>query len=245
LACRAFLFTQVRDAELRRKLTPEYGFGCKRPSVSNTYYSTFTRANTELVTDPIERITAAGILTADGVERPIDTLVLATGFRLSHDPENYRKAPVTGSDGFDLADFFEHEPLQAYEGVSLPQLPNTFMIFGPYSWTGSSWHVMVEMQSHHAVRVITEARRRGATRAAVTPEANARFLSFVRRRSQNSLLYTNNCATANTYYFDHHGDFSLLRPTTAIEAWWSSRRFSLDDYAYETLARSVADSVAA
>ena len=40
------------------------------------------------------------------------------------------------------------------------------------------------------------------------------------------------CATANTYYLDHHGDISLLRPTTSLHAWWASRRFSLDDYAY-------------
>ena len=122
----------------------------------------------------------------------------------SYDPENYRRVPVTGRDGFDLADFFAREPLQAYEGVSLPQLPNMFMIFGPYSWTGSSWHVMVETQSHHAVRVIKEARRRGATMVAVRPEAHERFLRFVRARSQQLLVH-NNCGAANTYYFDHHG----------------------------------------
>jgi cation diffusion facilitator CzcD-associated flavoprotein CzcO len=203
--------------------------------VSNRYYRAFTRPNTELVTDPIDRITPAGIVTADGRERELDTLVLATGFRLSYDPENYRRVPVTGRDGFDLADFIEREPLQAYEGVSLPQLPNTFMIFGPYSWTGSSWHVMVEAQSRHAVRVIREARRRGATMVAVTPEANQRFLDFVRHRSATSLLQGNNCAHANTYYFDHHGEVSLLRPTTALEAWWASRRFPLEDYDYEAL----------
>jgi cation diffusion facilitator CzcD-associated flavoprotein CzcO len=241
MACRAFLFTQVRDRGLRRRLTPEYGFGCKRPAMSNTYYRTFTRSNTELVTDPIERMTPSGIVTADGHEREIDALILATGFRLSHDPENYRKVPVTGRDGFDLGEFFAHEPLQAYEGVSLPQLPNTFMIFGPYSWSGSSWHVMVEIQSHHAVRVIQEARRRRATMAAVRPEANERFLRFVRDRARESILYSNNCETANTYYFDHHDDFSLLRPTTAMQAWWASRRFPLDDYRYESLPPPAVD----
>ncbi|MDB4990335.1 MAG: putative monooxygenase, partial [Myxococcaceae bacterium] len=233
LACKAFLYTQIRDPELRKRLTPGYGFGCKRPSMSNRYYKTFTEQHVELVTDRIECVTPTGIRTTDGKERELDVLILATGFRMAHDPESFRRAPVSGRNGFDLADFYTNEPLQAYEGVSLPQLPNTFMIFGPYSWTGSSWHIMVEAQSHHAVRVILESRRRQATAASVRPEANDRFFKFIRRRSRNSLLYSDRCGTANTYYFDHHGDFSLLRPTTSIESTRASHNFSRDDYLYE------------
>ena len=231
-ACRAFLHSQVSDPELRRKLTPEYGFACKRPSVSNRYYKTFERENTELVTEPIERITPNGILTEDGREREIDVLVLATGFRISTDPENYRRSPVRGRDGFDLADFVQNEPLQAYEGVSIPGLPNSFTMFGPYSWTGSSWQVMVENQSHHIVRVLREARRRRASSVEIRPDANARFLEFVRERALHGMPHSASCATANTYYLDHHGEISLLRPTSSLQAWWASRRFSLDDYAY-------------
>ncbi len=46
-----FVKQQVRDPELQRKLTPDYGMGCKRPSVSNHYLRTFNRDNVELVTD--------------------------------------------------------------------------------------------------------------------------------------------------------------------------------------------------
>lgn len=235
--CKRFLHSQVKDPELRRKLTPEYGFGCKRPSVSNHYYKTFTRENVELVTDGIERITPTGIRTTDGEERAIDVLVNATGFRVSTEPENYRDRPVHGRDGFDLAEFVQNEPLQAYEGVSIPGLPNQFTIFGPFSWTGSSWHVMVENQSRHIVRVLEEADRRGATVVEVKPEANARFLEFVRARAAGGLPRSPTCSTANTYYLDHHGDISLLRPTSSFQASRASKSFSLDDYRYETAVR--------
>jgi cation diffusion facilitator CzcD-associated flavoprotein CzcO len=235
-ACKRFLHSQVKDPELRRKLTPDHGFGCKRPSVSNRYYRTFTRENVDLVTDGIERITPTGIRTVDGREREIDVLVLATGFRVSTEPENYRRWPVHGRDGFDLADFVEKEPLQAYEGVSIPGLPNQFTMFGPYSWTGSSWHVMVENQSRHIVRVLREAERRGAETVEIRPEANARFLEFVRHRAATGLPRSPTCSTANTYYLDHHGEISLLRPTSSVQAWWASRRFSLDDYEYGAVA---------
>jgi len=61
-------------------LIPDYAFGCKRPSMSNTYLRTFNRPNVELVTDAIARVTPAGIVTADGTERAVDLLVCATGF---------------------------------------------------------------------------------------------------------------------------------------------------------------------
>lgn len=56
--CTAQLHRQVRDPELRRKLTPADRFGCKRPIMSSDYYPTFNRSNVELVTDPITEVRA-------------------------------------------------------------------------------------------------------------------------------------------------------------------------------------------
>jgi cation diffusion facilitator CzcD-associated flavoprotein CzcO len=227
-----FLARQVHDPELRRKLTPDYGMGCKRPSVSNHYLKTFNRENVELVTDAIERVTPSGIVTADGTQREIDVLVLATGFRLASDPENFRRTPVRGRDGFDLATAYANDRLKSYEGVSLPGLPNHFMIFGPYGWTGASWHVLVQTASRHIVRVIEEARRRGATAEELTPEATERFVGFVQERMAGSLWFSSNCATANSYYFDHHGDVPFLRPTSGRQARRAAATFPLDDYSF-------------
>jgi cation diffusion facilitator CzcD-associated flavoprotein CzcO len=232
-ACRAYLFSQVRDTELRKKLTPNYGFGCKRPSVSNTYYRAFEKDSVELITDPIECITSTGIRTRDGKHREIDVLVLATGFEMSNSPTVYRLRPVKGRNGFDLATFYETERAAAYEGVSMPGLPNTFMIFGPYSWSGSSWHVMVENGCRHALRVIDEALRRGATAVEISTAANDRFHRFVSKRGSQTLMHGRACLGSNSYYLDRNGDFSFLRPTTAYQSTRASKTFNLDDYVYE------------
>jgi cation diffusion facilitator CzcD-associated flavoprotein CzcO len=227
-------YRQVRDPDVRRRLTPDYEIGCKRPSVSNTYLSTFNRSNVELVSERIERITPTGVRTADGREREVDVLVLATGFRLATDPENYRRNPVRGRDGFDLADFYERHRVRSYESVSMPGLPNHFMIFGPYGWTGGTWHQLVETAAHHIVRVIAEARRRGATAVEVTEEAAEQWTSFATERLGRSLWHTGACATANSYYFDHHGDTPFLRPTSSRQAWRAARTFPLDDYVFSS-----------
>ena len=98
--CKAHLRRQVRDPDTRRKLTPAYTFGCKRPTFSNRYYPTFNRDNVELITDRITRITADGIVTRDGRQRPIDCLILATGFNLWE--ENFPAFQVVGRNGRDL-----------------------------------------------------------------------------------------------------------------------------------------------
>jgi cation diffusion facilitator CzcD-associated flavoprotein CzcO len=229
----------VPDAALRARLTPDYGLGCKRPTVSNSYLRTFTQPHVELVTDPIEAITATGVRTADGRHREVDVIVLATGFRLASDPANFRRTPVRGRDGFDLATEYERERLRSYEGISMPGLPNHFMMFGPYGWVGGTWHQLVESTSAHIVRVITEARRRGATAVEARPEATALWTERMRARLAGSLFNTNGCATANSYYFDHHGDLPYLRPTSSAAAFRSARGFPLDDYHYRTPTRTA------
>jgi hypothetical protein len=202
--------------------------------MSNEYFATFNRANTQLVTDPIERITATGIRTADGIEREIDTLVLATGYQTT-EPENAPPIPIVGRGGRDLGSFWREQRFQAYEGVSGPGFPNAFMTFGPYAFTGSSWMFMVENQSTHAVRVIEEARKRGATVAEIRREPHDRFFEDILRRQQNTIFFNNGCGTANSYYFDAHGDAPFLRPSLAGEAWWRARHFDLDDYRFEQI----------
>jgi len=232
---RRFLAREVKDPETRRKLTPDYGMGCKRPSVSNDYLRTFNRANVELVTDGIDRITANGIRARDGTEREVDVLILATGFRLASDPENFRRTPVRGSDGFDLATTYEQRRLKAYESISMPGLPNHFMIFGPYGWTGASWHVLVETASTHIIRVLEEARRQGASLVEVSEEATDRYHEGVLERMSGSLWFSNRCDRANSYYFDHHGDVPYVRPSSGREARTAARSFPLSDYRYESL----------
>ncbi len=243
--CRRYVARAVRDPELRRKLTPRYGLGCKRPSVSNHYLQTFNRDDVDLVTDRIERITPAGITPAGGGEREVDAIVLATGFHLAFDPVNYRRTPVRGRDGFDLATHYEDNRLRAYEGISMPGLPNHFTIFGPYGWTGASWHVLVETAARHITRVLGECRRRGADEVEVRPEATDRFHALVEERMAGSLWVAGNCTGSNSYYFDHHGDVPYMRPTSGRHAQDASRSFSLEDYRYSAGPRATDASTSA
>jgi len=241
LAYRGYLRARVRDPQARAALEPSFGPATKRPTLSNTFLPTFDRDNVSLITSPIERVTRDGVRTTDGVERPVDVLVLATGYELFSDPESYRPGHVVGRDGFDLGEFYARERLQAYESVALPGLPNRWMLVGPYSWTGTGWHALIEVAATHAVRAITAARERGATSVEVRPEAHATYHERVQRRGRTIASYFNDLnAGVPTYYVNSQGDVPYIRPSTALEAYWSARRFPLEDYAFAE-ARAVAE----
>ena len=227
---KAYLRKTVKDPVVRDKLTPRYAVGCKRPGFHNTYLPTFNRDNVSLVTEPIEKITGSGVATGDGESHDAEVLILATGFKVL-DPDGVLTYSVTGPHGRTLSQFWEDHRLQAYEGVSVPGFPNFFTVFGPYGYVGSSYFALIETQSHHIVRCLQHARRRGATRVEVTQGANDRYFAEMMRKRHRQIFWQDSCSLANSYYFDRNGDVPL-RPATTMEAYWRSRRYPLADYQF-------------
>jgi cyclohexanone monooxygenase len=160
----------VEDPEVRRKLTPTVPYGCQRPLISNYYYPTFNRPNVELVTDRVERITDTGIVTADGAERAVDTIVLATGFQTT----KYLAAiDVTGRNGTRLDEVWA-DGAHAYLGITTAGFPNLFMLYGPNTNNGSILY-MIEAQVDYAVAHLQWMDREGASWIDVKPEVEAEY----------------------------------------------------------------------
>jgi cation diffusion facilitator CzcD-associated flavoprotein CzcO len=227
--CRKNIEWSIKDPELRRKLTPTYSFGCKRPTVSNKYYRVFTRSNVELVTESIERIEPDAIVTTDGQRRAIDTLILATGY---HVWGSEGLMPVIGRDGLELGRYWLDNGYQAYEGISIPGFPNLFYLPSPYSYTGLSYFWTIEGQMKHIARCVGAMQERGATRIEVDPAKTDAFVERMRRHLRDSVFVQAHCTPANSYYFDPHGEPSLLRPTPVLRAHYEHAHFEIDDYRF-------------
>lgn len=229
--CMRHLDRQVVDPVIREKLRPNYGFGCKRPSISNEYLKTFNRENVELITEPIREITPTGIVTGDGKVRELDTLILSTGFKV-YEKGNTPPFEVFGRRGVELGEYWDKNRYQAYEGASVPNFPNFFLIWGPYSASGSSWFAMIEANVHHALRCLAEARERGASHVEVSKAAHDAYFADIQKRQRNTVFYNQDCSRSNSYYFDRHGDAPFYRPSSGIEMWLRSRVFNLNHYEF-------------
>ncbi|KQY56019.1 monooxygenase [Aeromicrobium sp. Root495] len=220
---------QVKDPETRRKLTPDYSFGCKRPTFSNTYYPTFNEPHVHLETTPIDRVEPDAIVTTDGTRHEVDTLVLATGFDLWG--TNFPAFRIVGREGRDLGAWWRENRFQAYEGIAVPKMPNFFTLNSPYSYSGLSYFTTIESQMKHMTRLLTAMAERGATEFEVTEEANDAFLDRMTERLGDSVFALGSCSTSRSYYFNQHGEATLLRPTSTLNAFREAGRFPLEDYA--------------
>jgi cation diffusion facilitator CzcD-associated flavoprotein CzcO len=87
---------------LRQALTPDYDLGCKRVLTSNDYFPVFKRPNVQLVTAPVDAVTATGVVAA-GVHHDVDVIVFGTGFDVHNAAGGL---PITGRGGLTLRERF-------------------------------------------------------------------------------------------------------------------------------------------
>ncbi|HNI71541.1 MAG TPA: NAD(P)/FAD-dependent oxidoreductase, partial [Marmoricola sp.] len=194
------------------------------------YYPTFTKKHVHLEINPIQSIDQSGIITEDGQRTDIDVLVLATGFDLWE--TNFPALEIIGRNGKNLGEFWRQNRFQAYEGIAVPGFPNLLSLNSPYSYSGLNYFTTIESQMKHMERLLSEVRRRGSRSFEVTEEANTEFLDRMTARVGDSIFELGNCSSANSYYFNQHGEATLLRPTTTMNAFWEAGRFDLEDYQY-------------
>ncbi|GAB2994117.1 flavin-containing monooxygenase [Mycobacterium bourgelatii] len=199
---RLCLRLQVRDDALRKQLTPDYQPLCKRQVVSDNYYRAIQSANAELVTNPIEEVTPAGIRTADGRIRSTDVIVLATGFQA----HNYmRPMEITGRDGLSLDKAWSGGP-RAYRMTAIPGFPNLFTVLGPNSPTGSiSLQYSAERTANYIVHFLNMLRDGKATSIEVTEEATDEFNAEV-AEAMGPTVWNTGC---NSWYLTENNTVDL------------------------------------
>lgn len=216
------LHKQIKDPELRAKLTPDYRIGCKRILLSNDYYPALTRPNVEVVTTPIARITPNGVQTSDGVEHPADTIVLGTGFQVS---ANLTKMRITGRDGVELNEVWKRDGISAHLGITMAGFPNLFLLVGPNTVLAhSSMVFMIEAQVRYVVQALAKIRD-GAT-VEVRPEAQRRFATSV-QRDLGGTVWQSGCAS---WYLDEQGRNSTIWPHFTTGYWRRTRRLNPAEY---------------
>ncbi len=161
---------QIADPDLRVRLTPDYPIGCKRVLIADTYYPALQRANVELVTEPIARLTEAGIVTADGKLREVDAVIYATGFESTR---FLAPMEILGRDGIPVESVWRGGA-SAYYGMAVPGYPNFFLMYGPNTNLGhNSIIFMIECQATYILRCLTRLLRDGELE--VTEGAMARY----------------------------------------------------------------------
>jgi cation diffusion facilitator CzcD-associated flavoprotein CzcO len=163
----AFMRWQLKDAELRRRVWPDYTFGCKRILFSSAFLPALQRPNVRVVTEPIARVEPRGIVTADGALHELDCIVWGTGFKANDFMFPMR---IAGAGGTELREEWAHGA-HAHLGMTVPGFPNMFVLYGPNTNTsGGSIIFYLEAQVAYVRQALQQMLARGADALAVRRE---------------------------------------------------------------------------
>jgi cation diffusion facilitator CzcD-associated flavoprotein CzcO len=165
-----FMRSQLKDPELRRRVWPDYTFGCKRILFSSEFLPALQRPNVSVITDPIAQLTATGVVTADGTEHEVDCVIYGTGFRTN---DFMFPMEITGRGNVTLREAWAAGP-HAHLGICVPGFPSLFLMYGPNTNTsGGSIIVYEEAQASYLRQALQLVRDRRAAAIEVRADVEA------------------------------------------------------------------------
>ncbi|HEY6408491.1 MAG TPA: NAD(P)/FAD-dependent oxidoreductase [Ktedonobacteraceae bacterium] len=220
---RRHLASQVANPVLRAKLTPQYAMGCKRILLSDDFYPALSQPNVEVITDRIREVRANSIVTEDGKEREIDTIICGTGF---HVTDSQLPQYIHGRDGHSLTDSWHAGP-RAYYGTTISGYPNLFLLIGPNTGLGhNSMVFMIESQITYILDCLRTMDRRYLRTVEVLPEIQESFNTEMQQRMRGT-VWTSGCAS---WYLDANGHNTTLWPGFTFEFRRRTRHFDPQHY---------------
>lgn len=127
-----------KKKEIAEHLIPEFPPLCKRLTPGPGYLEALVEDNVAVIPTKISHVDATGITTTDGVHRPVDSIICATGFDTS-----YRgRFPIYGRGGVNLRDRYMKRQ-ETYLSLAVDEFPNFFQSLGPNAGLGNGSLLMV------------------------------------------------------------------------------------------------------
>ncbi|HEX4107281.1 MAG TPA: NAD(P)/FAD-dependent oxidoreductase [Solirubrobacteraceae bacterium] len=231
---REFLARFIHDEldgrpDLIAKALPDYPPYGKRMLLDNDWFKTLRRENVALVTDPVERVTAAGVQTADGVVHPADVLVLATGF---HASRFLWPMEVLGRGGRSLHEDWAQDDPRAHLGITVPGYPNLFLLLGPQTGLGHGGSAIfhIEAQVRYAVHCLAQMVERGIGALEPDEQVTSAYVARV-DAAHERMVFAH--PGMNNWYKNRAGRVVALSPWRLVDYWAMTRRPDLEDFVVE------------
>lgn len=169
----------VHDPHVAELLCPTHDIGTKRTCTDTGYFQTYNRDNVELVdvrSDPIERITPAGIRTRS---RQIDVDMIAFAIGFDAITGALTEIDIRGAGGQPLTEKWRHGP-RTLLGLQTAGFPNLFMITGPGSPSVlSNMVVSIEQHVEWIADCLAHLGGQGMNRIEATASAEERWMAHV------------------------------------------------------------------
>jgi 4-hydroxyacetophenone monooxygenase len=219
---------QLKDADpsLRAKVLPNYPPYGKRPLMDNNWFAALQRDDVELITSPVTAITADSVLTADSGSYPTDVIVLATGF------QTHRllwPIDIRGRSGVPLAEQWGNDDAWAHLGITIPDFPNFFLVFGPNTAMGHGGSSIYnfEAQASYIAAMIIEMIEQSISAVEVRRDVTEAYKARV-DAAHEKMIWTHPGMT--NWYRNKAGRVVNNTPWRSVEYWRMIRTPDLNDF---------------
>jgi cation diffusion facilitator CzcD-associated flavoprotein CzcO len=221
-----YLCLHIRDADLRKSLTPNYVIGCKRVLLSNHYFPALRRKNVSLCTQAIKHISEQGIVTSDGIEHPLDVVIACTGFQAA---EAGAPFPIYGLHHRELNTHWQSEGgASAYLGVTVSGFPNFFIMTGPNTALGhNSMIYMIESQANYVMSGLKQLQKMPTSAFDIPVLAQTHYNASLQKQLEKTVWNTGGCSS---WYLASNGMNTTLWPNFTFTYRAKTKRFDAENY---------------
>jgi hypothetical protein len=175
------------------------------------------------------------VVTADGRHIDADVIVWCTGFKAS---EFLSPITITGRDGIDLHQQWQRGPA-AYLGITVPNFPNMFMLFGPN--TNSITNTIVFLLERQACYIRQAAEYKTAKGLAWVDVSHKTYQTFQGWLDQklDRTVFTDNCPG---WYTNDQGKVTAMWPASHLAYAKATRRFKPQEFDVRAKVQAAASN---
>lgn len=217
---------EVKNPELRKKLTPNYTFGCKRVLLSDDYLPSFNRSNVHLITESIDHIEPDGIVCGNGIKYEAEIIILSTGFHAAG-TEGF-EMQVTGRNQRNLLQEWHQSGIQGFKGVTVSGFPNFTFILGPNTGLGhtSVLHIMDSQMNYilDYLRILKQQGEKGFL------DVHQQVQQAYNDKLQSQFAGTVWASGCQSWYLDAHGRNTTIYPGLTQTYRKTTQRIDQKDY---------------
>lgn len=173
----------IKDQDVAERCMPWYNYLCKRPLFSAHFLESLNAPNVHLVDTDGQGVTQIDEthIHAGGKSYEVDCIIFATGFDVGAAAHKVGGYEVIGREGVSLDDHWRNG-VRTVHGTQMNRFPNFHVVGGTEQGTTAfNFTHTLEIQSRHAVGIISKCLNEGIAVMEVTREAEERWLDIMKK----------------------------------------------------------------
>lgn len=220
--------------DLLEKALPTYPPFGKRMLIDNGWYEALKKPGVELVTDGVASIDPTGLTTTSGEHVELDVIVYATGFEAK---KMLWPLDIQGRGGVTIRERWGDDDARAYLGMTAPDFPNFFVMYGPNInlGHGGSYMFAGECQARYITQLCTAMIEQNAGAVEVRADVHDAYNDSV-DEAHGRMIWSHR--GMDTWYRNSNGRIVTNSPWRVVDYWKLTRKVDRDDFEFEPAVAS-------